>query len=143
MVDTVPPTTPGTYCTTTSSHDACITEKLNMHPEIYLSTSVSFPTNIVNKYKPPSLSEIPTLQVGQYVTHIDSNLTRLPSIITKVMIFSVSGGSMYLIEGASNQNHQSNIGSLHGSSDPNMFFTNSIIRPLRTSTSPKISATTI
>ena len=59
------------------------------------------------------------------------------------MIFSVSGGSMYLIEGTSNQNHQSNIGSLHGSSDPNMFFTNSIIRPLRTSTSPKISATTI
>ena len=71
MVDTVPPTTPGSYRTTTSSYDACITENLNMHPDIYLSTGVSFPTNIVNQYKPPSLSEIPTLQVGQYVTHID------------------------------------------------------------------------
>ena len=59
------------------------------------------------------------------------------------MVFSVSGGSIYLIEVTSNQNHQSKIGSLHISSDPNMFSIDSIIRPLHTNTSPKISAKTI
>ena len=56
MVDAVPPTTPGGYRIKTSSYDACIIDKLNMHPEIYLPTGVYFPTKIVNQYKPPSLS---------------------------------------------------------------------------------------
>ena len=127
MVDDVPPTILGGYLTKTSSYDACITDKLNMHQDIYLQTSVYFPNKILNQYKPPSLSEIPTLQVGQYVTHIDSNWTQVLSIITKVMIFSVSGGSMYLIEGTYNQNHQSKIGSHHGSPYLNIFFIDSTI----------------
>ena len=94
MVDDVPPTILGGYLTKTSSYDACITDKLNMHPALFSPTDVSFPTNTANQDKPPPLSYVPTLQVGQAVTHIDTIGTGVPAIITKVIIFSISGGPM-------------------------------------------------
>ena len=86
MADSVPPPTLDGSRTTVSSSDACITDKLNMHMEIFSPTSVSFPNNTTNQYKVPSLSAGPSLQFSQTVTCVDSNVTCVPEIITKVMI---------------------------------------------------------
>ena len=53
------------------------------------------------------------------------------------MIFIISGYLMYLIEGATKQNHQDKIGPLRETSDPEMFFINSTISPLHTNTAPQ------
>ena len=137
------PLTPGVSCTKTSSYDDHITDKINMHPEIFPPTAICIATNTTNQDKSPSLSDIPDLQVGQDVTYIDSNGTRAPKIITKVMICSISGDPMYLIECTPNQYHTENIYSLHEPSYPDMFFINCTIRPLYTNTPPKTPATTI
>ena len=94
MTETVPLPTPDGSCTTTSYSDVRITDKLYMQPEIFPPNSVSFTTKTNNQDKPPSLSAIPTIQVPKSVTHIDSNITRVPEIITKVMICSISGDPM-------------------------------------------------
>ena len=59
------------------------------------------------------------------------------------MIFTISGDSMYPIEGKTNQTHQSKIDSLREPYDAEMFFINSIIWPLHNNTNPKTPATTI
>ena len=102
MADVLPPPTPGGSRTTTYTPGVCITEKINMHPINFPPTAVSFTTNTAKQYKPPSLSPVPTLQVGKYVTHVDSNGTRIPSIITKVMVCAISGDPVYTMEGTPN-----------------------------------------
>ena len=92
---------------------------------------------------PLSISDVPTLQVGQAVTRIDSNGTRVPAIISKVIIWFISGDPVYPIESTSNQYHQAKIDYLRKPSDPEKFFINSTIRPLNTNTTPKTPAETI
>ena len=101
--DVVPPPTPGGYLTTTSYSDVCITDKINMHLTNYPPTAVYFPTQTVKQDKPPSLSIFPNLQFVKSVTHVDSNGTWVPSIITQVMVFAISGDPMYLIEDTPNK----------------------------------------
>ena len=87
--------------------------------------------------KPPSLSPVINLQVGQAFTHIDLNGTQATAIITKVIICNIYGDTMYLIEGTPNQTQQSNIDYLREYSDPKLFLINSTIQPFHTNTSPK------
>ena len=54
-------------------------------------------TKIIKQDNPPYLSTITNLQVGQSITHLDSNGTHDPSMINKIMIFSIFGDPMYLI----------------------------------------------
>ena len=108
-----------------------------MHLMNYPPTAVYFPTQKVKQDKPPSLSILPNLQFVKSVTHVDSNGTWVPSIITQVMVFAISGDPMYLIEGTPNQTRQSDIDSLHEPSDPEIFFINITIRPLHTNIPPK------
>ena len=75
MVDAVPAPTIAGSRTTTSSSDIRITDKMNMHPTHFTPTDVSSPTQEANQDKPPSRSDVPTIQVGQDVTHIESNGT--------------------------------------------------------------------
>ena len=70
MDDIVPPTTPGGYCTTKSSCDICITDKMNRHPANIPPTAVSFTTHTVKKDETPYISAVPTLKVVQAVTYI-------------------------------------------------------------------------
>ena len=86
MADVVPPPTPCGLLTTTSSSDVRITDKTNMHLPNFLPTAVSFPTQTEKQDTPPSLSAVTTLQVGQSVTHIESDGTWVPTITKKVMI---------------------------------------------------------
>ena len=97
MTDDIPPTTLSGSHTTTSSSDVRITDKLNMHLNTPTPTAVSFHNNTVNQDRPPSLSDVPTLQIWKAVTHADSNGTRVPTIIKKVMFRYISGDPMYLI----------------------------------------------
>ena len=143
MDDAVTPPTPGGYRTPTSSYDVHITDKLNMHPKIPSSTDVSFPTKTLKQDKLPSLSAVPNLQVMQAVTHIDSHRTQVTTVITKVMIFSISGDPMYLIEYTIKQNHQANISSPQKPSDPKMFFIKITIWTLHTNSAPKTPTITI
>ena len=59
------------------------------------------------------------------------------------MICTVSGETMYLIEGTTNQTHQANIYSLRETSDTDIFFIDSTICPLHTNMAPKTSDTAI
>ena len=59
------------------------------------------------------------------------------------MICTISGETMYLIEGTTNQTHQANIYSLRETSDTDIFFIDSTICPLHTNMAPKTSATAI
>ena len=102
LADVVPPPTSCGYRTTTSSYGVHIEDKMNMNQENFPPNTVPFPTQKANQDKPPSLYTVPNLQVGQSVTHVDSNGTRVPEIITKVMICTISGDSIYLIEGTTN-----------------------------------------
>ena len=70
MTDTVPPPTLGGSRTTTFSSDIYITENMNMQPAVFSPYYVCFVTKIANKDNPPSLSFVPTLQVGQALTNI-------------------------------------------------------------------------
>ena len=81
-----------------------------------------------------SLSAVPTLQVGQAVTHIDSNGSFVPVITTKVTIFNISVDPMYLIEGTLGQYHQTKIDSIRELSYPKVFLINSATRPLHANT---------
>ena len=54
-----------------------------MHP-FFLQTAVYFTSKTAKKEKTLSLSAVPTIQVGQAVTHIDSNRTRIPALINKL-----------------------------------------------------------
>ena len=108
-----------------------------MHLPNYPPTAVYFPTQKLKQDKPPSLSIFPNLQFVKSVTHVDSNGTWVPSIITQVMVFSISGDPMYLIEGTPNQTHQSVIDSLHEPSDPEIFFINITIQTLHTNMHPQ------
>ena len=103
----------------------------------FTPAAVSLPTHTTKQDKPTYLSPIPTLQVRQYVTLVDSNRTWKPEITMKVMFFTIYGDPMYLIEGTPNQTHQHNIDSLREPSDSELFFINSTIRPLNINTSPK------
>ena len=116
---------------------------MNMHLKIWPTTDVSFPTNTTKNIKYYSIFAAPTLQVDQSVTNIDSNGTLVPEIMTKVMIYSISGDPIYLIRGTPNQYHQENIYSLHKPSYHKIFFIYSTIRPLHTNTALKTPATTI
>ena len=116
---------------------------MNMHLKNYPPTAVYFPTQTAKQYKPLSLSVVSNLQFGKYVTHIDSNGTWVPAIITRVMVFIIYGDPMYLVKVTHNQNHQSNIDSLHEPSDPEIFFIKSNIWPLHTNMSPKKPVKTI
>ena len=122
LADVLPPPTPGNSCITISSSDVRISEKLNMNLTNLPPTAVFFPTKTPNQDKPSSISTITTLQVGQSINHVESNGTRFPAIITKVMICTIYGDPMYLIEGTPNQNHQANIDYLRKPSDNDMFF---------------------
>ena len=102
MDDVVPLPTPGGSHTMASSYDVRTIDKMNIHPINYAPTSVSYPTKTVKQYKPPSLSTVLTLQLGQAVTHIKSNGTRFLAIITKVIIFTIYGDPVYLIGGTPN-----------------------------------------
>ena len=106
MADDVLPPTPSGSRTTTFYSDLLIKYKINMHPTIFTPTAVSFPNKTTNQDKQPSLSDMPSIQVGQAITRIDSNGTRVPDIITKVIIGSISGESMHPIECMTNQNNQ-------------------------------------
>ena len=86
MDDIVLPPNPGGSRTTTFSSDVHIIENINTHPTNLPPTAVSFTTQTAKQDKTPSLSPVPTIQVGQDITHIDSNGTRFPATITKVMI---------------------------------------------------------
>ena len=77
MADAVPPPTPGGYRNMASSYDVCVTDNMNLHQLIFPPTAVSFPNNTNKQDKPTSLSAVPNLQVGQSVTHIDSNGTQV------------------------------------------------------------------
>ena len=99
MADSVPPPTMGGSLTTTSSSDVYNIDKMNMHPSIFPPNAVYFTTNTTNQDKLPYLFAATTLQVGQAVTHIDSNRTCVPEIITKIMIWSISGDPMLLVSG--------------------------------------------
>ena len=143
MADDVLPPTPSGSRTTTFYSDLLIKYKINMHPTIFTPTAVSFPNKTTNQDKQPSLSDMPSIQVGQAITRIDSNGTCVPDIITKVIIGSISGESMHLIECMTNQNNQLNIYSLRKLSYPKMFFINSTIRPTNTKIFPQTPATTI
>ena len=91
----------------------------------------------------PSLYDVPTLQVGQAVTHIASNGSHVPEIITKVTICYIYGDPMYLLEGTPNQYHQKNIDCLCEPSNTNIFLINITIRPLHTNSKTKTPTTTI
>ena len=78
---------------------------MNMHPAMFPPSDVCFATKMYKQYKPPSLSSITNLQVRQSVISIDSNGSCVPSIVAKVVICSISGDLMYLIEGSTNQSH--------------------------------------
>ena len=77
MSDAVPPPTPGGYRNMASSYDVCVTDNMNLHQLIFPPTAVSFPNNTNKQDKATSLSAVPNLQVGQSVTHIDSNGTQV------------------------------------------------------------------
>ena len=143
MSDDVPPPTLGGSCTIIPPSDVCITDKMKIHPYIFTPSTACFTTNTAKQDKTPSLSAIPILKVGQYAIHIDSNATHVPVNITKVMICSISGDLMYLIEGKLNQYQQEKFDFLCGNSDPNIFLINITIRPLHTNTKPQTPATTI
>ena len=70
LYDFACPTTPSGSCTTTSSSDVCITDKMNTRTTNSPPTAVSFPTHTPNQDTPPSIYPVPTLQVRKYVTHI-------------------------------------------------------------------------
>ena len=108
-----------------------------MHPTITSLTDTSFNTKTPTQDKPLHLSAVPNLQVRQAVTHIDSHITQVIAVITKVMIFSISGDPMYIIEYTTNQTHQANIYSPQKTSYPKMFFINITIWTLHTNSSPK------
>ena len=55
MSDSLLPPTACVSCTTTSSSDVCITDKMNINPEIFPPTAVSFPTKTTKHYKTLSL----------------------------------------------------------------------------------------
>ena len=131
------PPTPGGSHTTTSSYIVHITDKMNMHTMNLPPTSISFTTQTAKQDKSPSLYLITTLQVGQVVTHIDSNGTRVPEISTKFIICTISGNPMYLIEVTPKQTNQSNNNYIYEPSDPNIFFIDITIRSIRTKTPPK------
>ena len=78
MTDIVPPTNPGGPCTITFSSGVCITDKRTMNLNNPPPAVVSITTQKVNQDKPPSLYPVTTLQVGQAVTHVDSNGTQVP-----------------------------------------------------------------
>ena len=113
-----------------------------MHQINFPPTDVYFPTQTSKQEKPPSLSAVPTIQFGQAVTNIDSIVSWVQEIITKVIVFAISGDPMYLIEGTPDQTHQAKIDSLRKPSNTKMFFVNVTIQLLRTNTSPKKTATT-
>ena len=121
MASVVPPIPPGGSRNTASPFNVRITNKMKIYPTNFPPTAISFPNHKAKQDKPPSLSAVPTLQVGQAVTHIDSNVTRVPEMITKVMICTVSGDTMYLIEGTPNRTHQDKIHSFLEPSNPNIF----------------------
>ena len=127
----------------TSLYGVRITDKFYLHPTKFTPTAVSFLIQTPKQDKTPSLSPVPILQVSQSVTNVDSNGTRIPAIITKIVIFTISGDPMYLIEGTHNQTYQAKIASLFVPSYSKLFFINSTIRPLCTNTDPNKSATTI
>ena len=121
MYDNLPLPDPGGSCTTKSSSDVRITYKLNIHLETFPPTTYSIPTKTTNQYRPPSLSAILTHQVGQVVTHIDSNGTCVTAMIAKVMMCSISSDPISLIEVIPKQTCLAKIASLHEPYDPNIF----------------------
>ena len=137
MTDTIPPRTSGVSCTTTSSSGVCFDHKMNMNKTMLHPLAVSFMTKKANQDKTPSISDVITLQFGQSVTHIDPKGFCVPEIITKVKIFTITGYSIYLIEGTLIQYHQAKTDSLHVSLDTNIFFINNTIHSIRTNTDPK------
>ena len=137
LADTISPPTLGGSRTTTSSSDVCITDNMSMHTKNYPPTAVSFTTQTPKQDKPPYLYPITTIQVGQSVTNIDSNGSWVPAIITKVVICTISGDPMYLIEGTSQKTHQANIDYLREPSNTNIVFINITIWPLHTNTAPQ------
>ena len=92
-----------------------------MHSNKFFRTDVSFPTQTAKQDKPPSLSDVTTLQVGKAVTHIDSTGTWVPAVINNFIICTIYGDPMYLIEGTPNKTHQVNIDYPREPSNPNMF----------------------
>ena len=73
MADIVTPPTPGGSSTTISSSDVLITDNMNMNPAMFTPYDICFVTNMYKQYTHPSLSYVPTLQVVQDVTNIDTN----------------------------------------------------------------------
>ena len=102
MYDVVPIPTPGGSHTMTSLYGVRITDKFYLHPTKFTPTAVSFLIQTPKQDKTPSLSPVPILQVSQSVTNVDSNGTRIPSIITKVMVCAISGDPVYTMEGTPN-----------------------------------------
>ena len=125
LTDVVPPPTPGGSSTTTSSSDLRIVYNTPMNLMNSPPTAVSSPTQTYKQDKPPSLSPVPTLQVGQAANHVDSNENLVPAIITKVMICTIFGEPMYLNKGTPNQTHQANIDFLYETSNPKLFLSTS------------------
>ena len=104
---------------------------------------VYFPTQTVKQDKIPYISPLPTLQVGRAVTHVDSDGNWVTATITNVMICTISGDPMYLLEGSPNQTHQANIDSIREPWNTEMFFINITVWYLHTSTAPNTPLITI
>ena len=100
----------------------CLYHRQSEHaPDFFFPNAVPVPTKTVKQDKPPSLSAVSTLQVQQYVTHIDSNRNQFLSLITKVMSWSFSGDPMYLVEVSLKQTQQANIYSFRKPSNTEIF----------------------
>ena len=78
MTDTFPPPNPGCSRTTTSSSDVRSIDKMKTSPTIYPPYAVCFMTKTAKHDKTTSVSDLTTLQVGQDVTYIYSNVYRVP-----------------------------------------------------------------
>ena len=78
MTDSAPPPNPGDSITMASSSDIHIKEKINMHLAIFTPSAVYFTTNMDKQETLTTTSSVPTPQAGQFVTHIDSNIYRVP-----------------------------------------------------------------
>ena len=87
MADNVTPPASDVSRTKTSSSGVRITEKMNINTTMFFPSGVCFATKTTKQDKTPYLSAISTLQVGQAVTHIDSNGSCLQATIAKVTNF--------------------------------------------------------
>ena len=73
MTDTVPPPNLGGSHNTTSYSGFHSIDKMNMHMNMFTPSAVCFMIKTSKQYKLHSISSVPTLQVGEAVTHIDFN----------------------------------------------------------------------